>query len=96
MNRPEPKPIGQIITEMIEHLGMTDEMKRHKVESLWNAIAGPGIAGFTRAVRMQDATLHVYVDSAPLKEELGYVRESLRQHINAAMGEEIVKNIAIH
>lgn len=96
MNRPEPKPIGRLIVEMVENLGMTDELKRRKVESMWADFAGRGVASFTRSVRMDGATLHVTLSSAPLKEELAYVRESLRQRINAAMGEDIVANIAIH
>ena len=96
MNRPDPKPIGRIISEMIERLGMTEEMKRHKVVSLWHPMVGEGIGAYTRSVYMQGSVLHVTISSAPLKEELGYAREALRQRINAAMGEEIVSNIAIH
>lgn len=97
MRRSVPKSIGQIIDETIPRIKMMEEMKRHRVEALWPDIAGKGIAGYTHGIKMQpDGTLHVYLTSASLKEELGYAVDSLKARINQAVGEDIVTNIAIH
>lgn len=96
MNRPEPKLVGTIITEMIERIGMTEAMRRSKAESLWAPTVGTAIAAMTARVSVVDTTMHVWLRSAPLKEELGYARENLRIAINGAMGQDFITNIAIH
>lgn len=96
MKRPDPRPIGEIITDMIERVGLTDELRRRKAASMWPRITGPTIASFTSRVTVTDTTMHVYITSAPLKEELGYARDSLLRRINEALGEEFLTNIALH
>ncbi len=96
MNRPEPKPIGQIISEMITRLGMTEELRRHNAAALWPQIVGPAIASYTARVVVHDTTMHVYLTSASLKEQMGYARDNLLRRINEALGEEFITNIAIH
>ena len=60
---------------MFARTGLKPELDRHKAEALWPVIAGRNIAAFTTAVRVRETTMHVYVASAPLKEELGYMKD---------------------
>lgn len=96
MKRPHPQLVSAIITDMIERLGMTDEMRRNKAAALWPRVAGEAVAAMTSRVTAVGTTLHVYITSAPLKEELGYARQNLMLAINAALGEDFISNIAIH
>lgn len=96
MKRNEPKPIGEIIEHYMRIAEMSDEHMRRKAEAAWAKVVGSNIALFTREVRMQESILHVYITSASLKEELLYIRPDLVKHLNAAVGSEIVAEIAIH
>ncbi len=96
MRRPEPRPVGEILKEMIERVGMTDELRRSKAAGLWPRVAGQAIAAQTTRANVVDTTLHVWISSAPLKEMLGYARPKLQAAINNAMGEDFITNIAIH
>lgn len=96
MRRTEPLRLNEIIEKMIQNTGLRPEMHRHTVQSLWAEAAGPHIAAYTRQVYFDKKLLHVHIDSASLKEELGYLRESLRETINTLAGEEAVENIIIH
>ncbi len=96
MKRTTPRTIGEIIDDMIARTGLKPEFQRHTAESVWPQTVGPNIAAYTSRVTMRGTTLHVYLTSAALKEELGYSREILRDKINEAIGEETVTNIVIH
>ncbi len=97
MKKTYPRLVGDILTDMITRAGLAPDIKRSSAVSLWPEIVGPSIAAYTRRISMtDDGVMHVFIASAPLKEELGYARENLRQRINEALGEEIVTNIAIH
>ena len=94
MKRSKPRPVGQIIAEMFARTGLKPELDRHKAEALWPVIAGRNIAAFTTAVRVRETTMHVYVASAPLKEELGYMKDVLLLRLNSHIEGEKITNIA--
>ena len=55
-------------------------------------------AGFSCANRLyvKDSTLHVYIVSAPLKEELSYARDRLVEKLNEAVGKHVIDAVVIH
>lgn len=96
MKRTEPLRIDEIIRRMIDATGMRPEYSRRSVESLWPSIVGPSIAGYTGRIFVQGRILHVYITSAPLKEELGYARQTLIDKLNDAVGSEVIDRIIFH
>ena len=96
MKRKEPLSIGEVINRMIDSTGMRDNLDRHKAESMWPKVAGPSIAAYTGRLYVQGRTLHAYITSAPLKEELGYAREVLTEKINQAVGKDVIDDIILH
>lgn len=98
MRRHEPLSLNEIIQRMIDDTGLRPSYEQHSVEALWPGVVGRSIAQYTRQVwfSMADGVLHVEIRSAALKEELGYLKEALIKHLNAAYGSKIVKSIVIH
>lgn len=96
MKRSKALSIGDIIEEMIESSGMREQYEKRTVEKVWPAVVGPSIAAYTRRVWLEGEVLHVQIASASLKEELGYMRDSLVEHINNAVGRKAVVAVIIH
>lgn len=96
MKRVEPLRLGEIIQQMIDATGMRPALQRHTVESMWEPTVGKHIASYTGRIYVEGRALHVYIVSAPLKEELGYVREKLVEKLNEAVGESVIDTIIIH
>lgn len=92
----KPQSIGEIIIDMIEEYGMRAKLDKVNVEASWNKVVGPSVSAYTSAVRLEGRLLHVYLTSAPLKEELGYMRESLTVHINRTVGRDAIDSVIIH
>lgn len=96
MKRTEPLLLGAILDDMIRRVSADPATRRSYLQSLWPQIAGPHVAAYTSRVSLEGRLLHVYVNSASLKEQLGYMRESLTAEFNTAAGESVIDNILIH
>ncbi len=96
MKRRQPLLINQILRQMIEATGMRPQLERHTIESMWPAVVGQQIASYTNRLYVKDSTLHVYIVSAPLKEELSYARDRLVEKLNEAVGKHVIDAVVIH
>ncbi len=96
MKRTEPKSIGQIIDESMEHAGLSGAMAEQKACYLWPEIVGPGVNRYTFKRYVTRGVLHVYLTSAVLKQELSYNRRSLVERINQAVGSPAITSIEFH
>lgn len=96
MKRREPKSFAEIFDENMARAGATDTMARQRACYLWPEIVGPGVNRYTYKRYVEGSQLHVYLTSAPLKNELSYLRESLLRQLNAAVGQEALTNIIFH
>ena len=96
MKRTEPLRLDEIIRRMIDATGMRPEFSRRSVESMWPDVVGPHIASYTGRIYVEGRLLHVYIVSAPLKEELGYARENLVERLNQAVGADVIDDIYFH
>ena len=94
MKRTEPKSFAEIFDENMARAGASDTMARHQACFLWPEIVGPGINKYTYKRYVDDTgCLHVYVSSAPLKNELSYMRSQLVEQINKAVGSQALTDI---
>ncbi len=96
MKRSEPLRVDEIIEKMVTATGLRPQFQAHSIENVWPDVVGKHINAFTSRVYVRERTLHVHITSAPLKEELGYMRELLVKQLNRAAGADVINNIAIH
>lgn len=97
MKHSYPKPISEIIQEMIDATGQKDNFDRSRVCYLWAEVAGPAINRYTARRYVDDSgAMHVYITSAALKNELTFLRETLVRQLNEAAGAQVIKSLVIH
>ncbi len=77
-------------------IGMTDVYDEQRAAYLWAEVVGPTVNRLTTRRYIADGVLHVFISSAPLKSELSFLVDTLRERINDAVGRQIVKSIVIH
>ena len=78
--------IGDVSTRGLHHLV-------YEVVERWPEVVGPKIAEVTVAERIRDGKLWVSVSHPAWRTELTFMKRGLIDRLNAAMGEEIVKDI---
>jgi predicted nucleic acid-binding Zn ribbon protein len=88
-----PQPLGDVLEEVIEQLGLQDKMDEARVIETWAAVAGPDVNGVTESVWMNGATLYVKITSATWRQELHMNRGRWRERLNDELDAELVDEI---
>lgn len=96
MKRTEPEHISTLIEKMLRMAGAEAKIDAHTAELAWPEVVGAAIAKATTACMVRDRVMHVFVASAPLKEELNYIRNSLVEKINTRVGATVVEALVVH
>ena len=96
MKRSDPQSVEQIIREAILASNLSADFDAHRASSMWPEIVGPDISRQTVRRYVDGTVLHVYIYSAPLKDELSFHRERLVALLNEAVGREALTDIRFH
>jgi predicted nucleic acid-binding Zn ribbon protein len=80
---------------LIDAFGMREKMDELDITTAWDHVVGPMVARHTVSVRLRRGRLVVRVDSAPLRQELTYMRDALKEVLNRRAGREVVAEIIL-
>jgi len=95
MNNHNEKTLKEALHAMIDQYRLKNKLNQTRIRSHWEALMGPSIARYTRDIKMGRKKLYIYIDSAPLKQELSMGKEKIRRMLNEALGEEYIKEVVI-
>ncbi len=87
--------IGEALNLLMERSNWKPKVIALRMSQEWEAITGKTIARYTRSVNMNNKTLTIYTDVAPLKQELQLGKEQLIIRINEYFNERVVEEIVI-
>jgi predicted nucleic acid-binding Zn ribbon protein len=79
-----PRPLGDVLKEVIDELGIEEEIDEARVVETWARLAGGKINSVTESAWMKDATLYVKITSAAWRQELHMNRRKWRERLNGA------------
>ena len=89
-----PKPIGELIPEVLEQGAVFGGLRRQQVVEAWEQAVGREAARCARPVRLRGSTLLVEVDSAAQLQELrNFTGEAKRRALNERLGSPLVARI---
>lgn len=83
----KPSAIGELIRGRLAALGLVRKIKEAGVAVSWPELVGPEIASHTRVIKLDHGKLFVAVDEPTWRQELTYQKQSIRDKINASLGE---------
>jgi predicted nucleic acid-binding Zn ribbon protein len=66
-----------------------------RIEDIWEELMGKTIARYTDNIQLVNHTLFITTSVAPLRNELVFQKNQIRQKVNEALGEEVVRDIVI-
>ena len=95
MKRRNEYTIKQALDEMIESYGMKAKLNSVKATEAWEKMVGKMIAKHTRNVYVKNRKLFIFLDSAPLKQELSYQKTRVVELLNEEVGEEVILEVII-
>lgn len=96
MKRRNEQSLGEALSHLIDAGGMREKMDELDITSWWDEVVGGMIARHTLGITLRKGKLGVRVDSAPLRQELSYMRDTIKELLNRRMDREVVKEIVLH
>ena len=87
--------MGQAMEQFLKKSKMRFNIQAYKIEEIWETLMGKTIAKYTDSIKLINHTLFISTNTAPLKKELVFQKETIIKRINEALGENIVKEVVI-
>ena len=87
------KTLGGAIRDLIENLGISRKIREYDAVIQWNEVVGEQIARVTEAVKIEKGVLVVRVHNGPWRNELTLMKDDVIEKMNAALGDQEVKEI---
>jgi Dna[CI] antecedent, DciA len=91
----EDKPMKEIIDKLLRAYGYQDQLDEIELIKQYEEIAGKIFTNHTKNVYFKNKKLFIHLDSAALKQELSYIKETLILKLNQNMKKRIVEDIVI-
>ena len=88
-----PTPLGEVLRLVLERLPDAPRLADHELWAHWDAVVGPKIAAHARPHRLRRGVLTVSVDSPEWMQELQFVKQDLRERLNARIGRTAVRDL---
>jgi len=95
MRRKTSTNLKEALNRMIDTYRLRGKINQSRLKENWLKIVGPAIAKHTLNMEVRDEQLYVRIDSAPLRQELTYMKDQLRENVNEALGEDYIKGVVI-
>jgi len=87
--------IGEALKQFLDKSKLKNGVHAAQIESIWAEVMGKTIAKHTDKIEIINHTLFIYTTVGPLKQELVYQKDKIRERINETMGETVVKQVVI-
>lgn len=87
--------LGDALKGFINTHGLQKGLDQVDIIQAWEEVMGPGVAGYTRQVRLSGATLRVELTSSVLREELSLGNRKIVEMLNERMGREVVEHLIL-
>lgn len=95
MRKAYDQPLHQVLQELIRTMRWTAQLNNVRIKEIWKTVMGDIVARHTSNLRVREKTLFVNLDSAPLRSELVYAREKIRQMLNQELGGDYLQEVVI-
>lgn len=87
--------IGDAMKKFLEGSRIRGGIQALQIHDVWEELMGKTIARYTDKLQIIGDRLIISTQVAPLKKELIYQREKIKQRVNEALGQAIINEVII-
>ena len=87
--------IGDAIKAFLRKSRLKGGIQALQIEQIWETLMGKTIAKYTDKIQIVNHTLFIRTNVGPLKQELMYQKEIIKQRVNEALGEAVIREVVI-
>lgn len=87
--------ISEAIRQFLDQSRIKGDIQAMQIEDAWEQIMGKTVARYTDKLQIFGDKLIITTHVAPLKHELIYQKEKIRQRVNEALGKKVINEVVI-
>ena len=87
--------ISDAIKQFLDQSRLKGDIQAMQIEEAWEKIMGKTVAKYTDKIKIIGDKLIITTNVAPLKNELIYQKEKIKQRVNEVVGQKVVKEVII-
>ncbi len=87
--------LKESIDKMLRTYKLKDKLDEVKLINKWEELMGKAIAKYTSKVYIRNKRLYIHITSAPLKQELSYMKDKIITILNEEIGEQVINEVII-
>ena len=95
-NKFEAKPLKEVLKDIITQKPLRKGVQNIRICNSWRKVMGENIEQYTTQVRFSHNILYVSIKSAPLKMELKFQLEVIKDRLNNHLGGEFIQKIILN
>lgn len=94
-HRDNNRPLREWLRVFVQSPQIRDKLYQARIEKLWSDRMGQAIVSYTRKIKLDGNILILYIDSAPLKQELSIMKEKIMEMMNEGLGETYIREVRV-
>ena len=87
--------IGDAMKRFLDSSRINGGIQALQIEDVWEEIMGKTVARYTDKLQIIGDKLIITTSVAPLKNELLYQKEKIKQRVNEALGQRVINEVVI-
>lgn len=87
--------ISDAIQQFLNQSRIKGGIQALQIEDVWEQIMGKTIARYTEKLQIIGDKLIITTNVAPLKHELKYQKEKIKQRVNEALGQKVINEVIV-
>ena len=88
--------ISDAIKQFLEQSRIKGDIQAMQIEEAWEKIMGKTVAKYTDKIQIIGDKLIITTNVAPLKNELVYQKEKIKQRVNEALKQRVINEVIIN
>jgi predicted nucleic acid-binding Zn ribbon protein len=93
MRRSNTENLGSILQQALKELNIEQKIKEVRLVKSWETVVGKTVNRYTRNLYVKDKTLHVYLHSSVVRQELVMLKQDIVKRLNEQAGENLINDI---
>ena len=86
--------VGGLLNGVLAELGIADKVRETQALLAWEEVAGPGLAGRARALRvLRGGKLELAVPSGVWRTHLSFSKQQLLERLNQRLGRTVIRDL---
>lgn len=95
MKKQNELSLQDALKNMIQEYKLEPQLQEIRIRQLWETMMGATISTYTSQISLRNQVLYLTLLSAPLKQELLFARDKIRDRLNEELGEDCIRDVVI-